>query len=277
MRFAWEAGHILGARCVRVVALNRGIEDLKCVICEKLLDLGGDSCIRLLQVYLNFVVGGRALLAEVWIKRRLHALGLDLLYLSQRDALQGAVREALCIELVFVDEEGLLLENEPSLDLCALPLNVATEFTFVGLLCCQQVVEVVLSLEPQATLALVGFAPLGGWALLMLALLHQLLKLLLHPRSAHRHRISGFFNGVVLALWRWLLVDADADLLGIAPFLMLLLQVIRVLRYRLILALILDLLGSIDRMPIALSTLVLRLSYLSLDLFYAYWSSSLMH
>lgn len=82
MRFAWEARHIFGARCVRVFALNRGIEDLKCVICEKLLDLGGDSCIRLLQVYLKFVVGGRALLAEVWIKRRLHALVLDLLYLS---------------------------------------------------------------------------------------------------------------------------------------------------------------------------------------------------
>lgn len=112
-----------------------------------------------------------------------------------------------------------------------MPLNVATEFSFVGLLCRQQVVEVVLILEPQATLALVGFARLArGSALLMLALLHQLLKLLMHPRYAQGHRISGFFNGVVLALWRWGLVDADADLLGIAPFLMLLLQVIQFFR-----------------------------------------------
>jgi hypothetical protein len=88
--------------------------------------------------------------------------------------------------------------------------------------------------------------------------------------------IGNLFNGVLLALYRWNMIDVDAILLGVAHFLLFVSR-FRVFRYRLVLALILNLLSAVDPMDIALSTLVLRIYVVCLDLLYANWPPCLKH
>lgn len=53
--------------------------------------------------------------------------------LGNGHALQRALWEALGVQLVFVNQQSFLSEDQPSLDLDLLPLNMAAQLTFENL------------------------------------------------------------------------------------------------------------------------------------------------